>query len=337
MHALSVWLEFAVALLLITVAGSRLARSGDVIARRTGLGGTWIGLVLVATVTSLPELITGVSAVVLADAPDIAVGTLLGSCVFNLVIIVILDFLVPGRSFYSRVRQDHVLSASFGIILVGTVGFSILLVGQGWGVALGHVGLYTPIIFGMYLMAMRAVYHHEKDNHVAAAEGQPARDAHTSLRAASVQYALAGLVVVATGIWLPFVGERIAVVMNVHETFVGSLFIALATSLPEVVVTIVALRIGAFDLAMSNLLGSNLFNIAVLVPVDLLYTEAPILSAVSPLHTISAVSAIMMTAIAMVGLIYRPRRLLFRRLAWSSLMLLSLYLFNFYVLYLYGS
>ena len=69
MDALWVWLEFAVALLLIAAAGSRLARAGDVIAQRTGLGGTWIGLVLVATVTSLPELITGVSAVVLADAP----------------------------------------------------------------------------------------------------------------------------------------------------------------------------------------------------------------------------------------------------------------------------
>ena len=122
---MGVWFEFGVALVVIGVAGSRLARYGDTIGERTGLGGTWVGLMLVATVTSLPELVTGLSAVTLADEPDIGVGTLLGSCVFNLVIIVILDFLLRGESVYARVSQDHVLSATFGILMIGLVGFSL--------------------------------------------------------------------------------------------------------------------------------------------------------------------------------------------------------------------
>ena len=70
-----IWLEFGACAALITLAGWRLSLYGDVIAEKTGLGGTWIGVVLLASVTSLPELATGVSAVAAADAPNIAVGT----------------------------------------------------------------------------------------------------------------------------------------------------------------------------------------------------------------------------------------------------------------------
>ena len=110
-----------------------------------------------------------------------------------------------------------------------------------------------------------------------------------------------------------------------------------ALRLPELVVTVAAVRLGAFNLAVANLFGSNLFNLIVIVPEDLLYTEGSILAAVSPVHTISAVSAIVMTGIAVVGLEYRPRRRLFQTISWASLFLLSIYLLNFYVLYLYGT
>ena len=337
MSEVAVWVEFGLALLLIGVSGSRLARNGDVIAARTGLGGTWIGLVLVATVTSLPEFITGMSAVILADAADIAVGTLLGSCVFNLVIIVILDFLLRGEPFYSRVSRDHILSAAFGIILIGVVGFSVLLAGQGRGFALGHVGLYAPIILIVYLMSMRTVFRFDRRHPPSDAVEELRRDEDLSLRTASIRYAQAAIVVIAVGVWLPFVGERLALVLEVGETFIGSLLIALATSLPEVVVTVAAVRLGAFNLAMGNLFGSNLFNILILVPEDIAFTSGPILEAVSPLHTISAVSAIVMTGIAVVGLTYRPRHRAFVRLSWVNLFLLSIYLLNFYVLFLYGA
>ena len=227
MSAGGVWVEFGLALLLIGVSGSRLARYGDVIGTRTGLGGTWIGLVLVATVTSLPELITGMSAVILTDSADIAVGTLLGSCVFNLVIIVILDFLLRGEPFYSRVSRDHILSAAFGIILIGVVGFSILLAGQGQGFALGHVGFYTPIVLIVYLLSMRTVFRLDRRHTGSSAVEELRRDEEVQLRQASIRYATAALVVIATGVWLPFVGQRLAFVMGVHETFVGSVLIAL--------------------------------------------------------------------------------------------------------------
>ena len=80
-------------------------------------------------------------------------------------------------------------------------------------------------------------------------------------------------------LWLPFVGEDLAQVMGWHKTFVGTVFVALATTTPEMVVTIAALRLGALNMAIANLFGSNLFNLALSALDDLLYLHGPLLSA----------------------------------------------------------
>ncbi len=85
------WVGFIVCTSVIVYSGTRLSKYGDIIAEKTGLGRTWIGVVLMASVTSLPELVTGISSVTYAGVPDIAVGDVLGSCVFNMFIISFLD------------------------------------------------------------------------------------------------------------------------------------------------------------------------------------------------------------------------------------------------------
>jgi cation:H+ antiporter len=330
------WLEFSLCVTLIGVAGSRLSRYGDIIAEKTGLSGTWVGLVLLATVTSLPELVTGVSAVTVADTPDIALGDVLGSCVFNLLILTILDFLQREESVYTRASQGHILSAGFGVILIGFVGFNVLLVDSAFDVALGHVGLYTPLIIVLYAVAMRTVFRYERVQMAAYAGEHAERYPEISLRQAVQRYVLAALVVVGAGIWLPFIGEQIARVMEWEATFVGTLFVAFATSVPEMVVTVSAMRLGALDMAIGNLLGSNLFDILIVAVDDIFFTRGPILAHVSPVHAVSAMSAVMMTGIVIVGLLYRPKTRLFRAAGWASLLLLGVYLLNAFVLYLHG-
>jgi cation:H+ antiporter len=327
-------LGFLACAVAIGVAGTYLSRYGDVIARRTGLGGTWVGVVLLAVVTSLPELATGLSAVTVGDAPDIAVGDVFGACVFNLLYIVALDFLVRGESVYTRARQGHILSAGFGVILIGFAGFNVLLAQTGPHWNLGHVGAYTPVIALMYVVAMRTVFRYETLNPAAAAEDAPLRSA-PSLRQALVRYALAALVVVGAGVALPFLGKALAVQMNWHESFVGTLFVAAITSLPEAAVTVAAVRIGALDMAIGNLLGSNLFNIFILALDDVFYVRGSLLSHVSPEHAVSALSAVMMTGVAIVGLLYRPRLRVFKTVGWVSIVLFVFYLLNAYILYLH--
>lgn len=330
------WLQFAFCAALIGLAGARLLRYGDVIAEKTGVSRTWIGMVLLATVTSLPELATGISAVTVANAPNIALGDALGSCVFNLFIIVILDFLYRKESLYSRASQGHILAAGFGIILIGLVGFSLLLGEKTAQFSIGHVGIYTPVILLLYTIAMRTVFRYEQQQMATYVKKEAARHPDITLKQAASRYALAALIVVGAGIWLPFIGTEMAHVMGWNNSFVGTLFIAFATSVPELAVTLAALRIGALDMAIGNLLGSNLFDVLVIAVDDLFFLKGPILSHVSQHHAISALSAVMMTGVAIIGLLYRPTARVFKTVGWVSLFLCSIYLLNTYVLYLYG-
>ena len=331
-----VWLEFGLCAALITLAGWRLSLYGDVIAEKTGLGGTWIGVVLLASVTSLPELATGVSAVTAASAPNIAVGDALGSCVFNLAILVVLDFLHRGESIYTKAGQGHILSAGFGVLLLGFVGLSMLLAQEMVGPSLAHVGVYSPAIVVLYLLSMRIVFSYEKKQMAAYVEDAAERYPHMMLRQAVVRYALAALVVVGAGTWLPFIGKDIAGLYNWHASFVGTLFIAAATSLPELAVTLSALRLGALDMAIANLLGSNLFNLLILAIDDAFYLNGPLLSHVSATHAVSVMSALAMTGAVIVGLLYRPPGRLFRTVGWISVLLLLVYMLNAYVLFRFG-
>ena len=246
----------------------------------------------------------------------------------------VLDFLVRGESVYTRARQGHILSAGFGVLLIGFAGFNVLIARDEPGWAIGHVGAYTPVIVLMYAVAMRTVFRYETLNREEAAAEAPPPGALT-LGQALVRYAAAAAVVVSAGVALPFVGKSLAAQMGWQQSFVGTLFIAAVTSLPEAVVTVAAVRIGALDMAIGNLFGSNLFNISILALDDLLYANGPLLSKVSSAHAVSALSAIMMTGVAIVGLLYRPKLRVFRTVGWASIVLFVIYLLNAYLLYLH--
>src|SRR5262249_51456339 len=126
--------ETGLCALVILFAGSQLSRYGDVIADRTGLSRGWIGLVLLATITSLPELVTGIASVTLHDLPDMAVSGTIGSCMFNMMIIGLLDMLSRKRPVSLVIQQGHMLSAGFGIVMMGFVAVDILF------------GKYLPIL-----------------------------------------------------------------------------------------------------------------------------------------------------------------------------------------------
>ena len=330
-----VWTEFLVCVVLIAIAGSQLSRYGHVIAEKTGLGGTWIGLILLATVTSLPELITGASAVTWADSPNIAIGNVLGASVLNLAILVVLDAFSSDESIYTRASQSHILAAAFGLILIGFVGFSILLHAAGLGWRLGWIGAYAPIIVMLYVVAVRTVFRFESGRLEEHAGEVAALYPDITLTRAMVRYTLAALVVVSAGLWLPFIGVQMAEAMGWKQSFVGTLFVSVATTMPELVVTLSAMRLGALDMAISNVLGSNLFDIVLVAVDDMLYVRGPILANVSPVHGMTALSAMVMTGVVIVGLFFRTRTRVLRRAGWVSLFLFAMYLLNSYILFLH--
>lgn len=338
-----VWLQFIACAALIGAAGFQLSRYGDAIARHTGLSGSWIGLTLVASVTSLPELATGITSVTIAQAPNLAVGNALGSCVLNLAFLVLIDLIYRREPVWSRASKGHVLAAAFGVVLLGFLLMG-LLIGQlsppsGAAAAtrapLWSVGLMTPIVLVLYLIAMRTLFAYERSHpDTSAAEDAPPA---LPLRQALVRFALAASVVVGAGLWLPFAAVDLANTMGWNRSFVGSLFVAVATTLPELPVTLSALRLGALDMAIGNLLGSNLFNVTIVAVDDFFYRPGVLLSDVSLVHAVTASSAIVMTGLALVGLFFRPRGRVLRAVGAVSLGLAAVYLLNTYVVFLHGA
>jgi cation:H+ antiporter len=319
------WLLLFFASTVIVLAGSRLARYGDMLAEKTHMGTTWTGAVLVAATTSVPELFTGLSSAAIFRLPDIAVGDVLGSCMFNLFILSLMDAVAGEVSISSRAQQGHALSIGFGMILAGLVGMSF---SAGPRIpALGWVGLYTPGLIMVYLLAMRTVFRYEK-RRLLKEQAEVAEDLRygaVSTRTVCMRYALYACLVVLAAIFLPEMGEKISHETGLQQSFVGTLFIAVATSLPEVVVSIAAVRIGAIDLAVGNVLGSNLFNMLILALDDAAYTPGPILTAASPSHLIAVLAVLLMYGIGLVGLTYQAihKRL---GLAWDTWAILAVYI-----------
>jgi len=327
------WAMYAACTALIVFSGSKLSRYGDILAGKTGLGRTWIGVVLMASVTSLPELITGLGSVTYAGVPDIAVGNVLGSCAFNLLILALLDVLQRPLPLSTRAHHGHTLSAGFGILLLCIVSMGLILKNR--SLPIGWIGGYSLLLLGTYLVAMRMIYMYEKRRVAAFAKERSEEPGYeeTPMRSALLNYSLHAGVIILAASTLPLVGKGIAESTALGQTFVGSIFISASTCLPEVVVCLAAIRMGAVDLAIGNLLGSNIFNVGLILAADdFFFTPGALLSFVDPGQVVTAISAVAMSAIAVLGFTYRAEK---KRLwlAWDAIAMVAVYLVNLLILF----
>jgi cation:H+ antiporter len=327
------WIGFIICTSAIVYSGTRLSKYGDIIAEKTGLGKVWIGVILMASVTSLPELVTGVGSVTYGGVPNIAVGDVLGSCVFNILIIAILDTVYPVIPISAKAHQGNILSAGFGILLLSIVAASLFLGNA--AAPMGWIGPYTVLFVIIYFVAMRLVFFYEKKQIAAFIKeiGAELRYRDISQKEAVTKFSINALVVIVAAIFLPEIGAGLAESTGLGQTFVGNILIAVSTSLPELVVSLTAIKIDAVDLAVGNLFGSNIFNIFILAIDDIFFVKGPLFSFANPNNIIPALSAIAMTTIAIIGLTYRAeKKLLF--LAWDSIGIVMVYVINLMLLYM---
>ncbi|SDM67838.1 cation:H+ antiporter [Daejeonella rubra] len=290
---------------LITYSGTRLSKYGDIIAELTGMGKAWMGLILMAAVTSLPELFTGFSAIVLIDSPDIAVGSIMGSLSFNLVILAVLDYFVPGKPLSSVVTKSHVLAGFFGMILI-----VLSIIGILYGDLMPDIGWFSTfpvLLIILYLLTIRIIYENDRKFSTDTIQGVNTeyRDRYKdiNLKIAIKRYVYYALLVIAGAILLPYFADELATRTGMSESFVGTLLVAATTSLPELVISIAAVRMGSMDMAVGNLLGSNIFNMLILAINDLLYTKGKLLLVSDPNHALSGLVTLLMTAVVGVSIL----------------------------------
>lgn len=296
---------------IVATAGVVLARSADRIAEATGLGRLLVGSVLLAAATSLPELSVDIAAV-RAGMPDLAAGDLLGSSLMNLLILAGTDLAQrSGRRMLSREAASHALSATLAIALTGLAALAVLTAGRLPPVAFLGIGGWSWAILVAWLLGARMLFIDQRISARAAAEtvtgsgvgasGKPA------LAGPAVSFGAAAAVLVVAGPRLAGVADALAQETGLGRTFIGTTLVALTTSLPELVASIAAIRMGAFDLAIGNTFGSNAFNMILFVPLDACH-DGPLFAAVSPAHAVTALAVIVATAIAVLGQLYHEER-----------------------------
>jgi len=318
------WFKFIITALIIIFSGIRLCHYGDLIAQRTGLTRAWIGIILIAAITSLPEVVTSMGAALMVKAPDLALGDLLGSNAFNLMALGFLLIIYRQTRPTSKIVGGAICSF-FGIILVGIVGGGILSHSP---FSLGWFGLDSLLILIIYLLGMRFVYRYEHRNQISDIRSQKSEK-----KLPITKFVVAALFIVGAGICLANMGEEIAIKTHWGRTFVGSLFLAVTTSLPEVVVAGTALKIGALDMAIGALLGSNMFNLAIIPLIDIFYRSGPILGQVSLTNNLlTAGIVIALTTITLTGLLYRSKKKV-PRFSPDSLFVIAVYLMGMYCLF----
>ncbi|MCK4944330.1 MAG: sodium:calcium antiporter [Candidatus Aminicenantes bacterium] len=317
------WTKFVILLILVYIFGTRATKSADIIAEKKKLARVFMGVVFISMITSFPELFTGISAAAIVKSADLAVGEIIGSCVFNLLIIALIEGVFRKKKLYIHQKKGDIMPLGFSFIMVSLL---TLFLSLNFSVTIFNVGIFSLMIFVFYIVFLRILFKERKIT----IEIELYKN--KSLKPEIINFIISGLVIIGIGIYLPVVGKEIAEVMNWSESFVGVIFLAFVTSFPELVVSISTVRIGAFDMFLGNIAGSNLFNIAIIFLIDIFYLKGDVLLDLSPVNMTCGIIAMMMNFIVIFALVRKSSYKVFNLISINALLLVMLYMLNLIIL-----
>jgi len=326
-------LQFAIGALILVLAAVKLAECGDAIAYHTNLGGMLIGVILLASATSAPEILTMISSIN-QNHIDLTAGDLFGSSMFNMLLLGLLDMVFYRNRILRRVALKHALTASLATMLTGLAVFFIL---SDIDVGIGWFGLDSLLMLAVYFAGIWLL----RKDHARGArtkhverERQPSDDT-TPLPKAILGFALAVGVLIVVVPSVVSSGAAIAQVSGLGDGFIGVVLIAGVTSLPELVAMIAAVRLGEYDMAVGNLFGSNMFNMFALALADFVFLQGRFLGSIDPVFALAGLVAMLLTTLGLIGnLAHLERRIWFVEL--DALLLILGYLAGLYLLFSRG-
>ncbi len=333
---------FAAAAAAVWIAGVYLTTYADAIAEVTGAGHAVVGIILLAGVTSLPEIGVTATASLAGDA-KLAVNNLFGSIALQVALLAIIDFYVGRRALTAVVPEPAVLvQGSLNIILI-TVAAAAMVIGD---IGVLGVGIWPTAFLAGYVLCVWILANAEGKHPWLAARGgkveQELMDElkrpdigakpHEALRTLLLKTALVALVILVAGFVLARSGDAIARQSGLGSSFVGFVLIAFATSLPELSTAISATRRGLYTMAISDILGTNLINVAMVFLVDLLYSGEPVINLMDDFAVFGALRAVVLTALFQTGLSER-RDKSFLRMGYDSIGVIIVYALGVFLLY----
>jgi len=320
------WLEFIIASVVVVFCGYKLCIYADKIAEITKLGRSFIGFMLLAVVTSMPELSVTLGAVKIG-ALDLALGDLFGSNLFNLTIVgvILLIFIkAPKRLVF---ESTHFATSGFSLLLVALSAVGIIF----YSFSSHNVRHYrffldveTALILAFYIFGAFLIFKNEKNS----ASTLPKTKSTENSFLVWVKFLIYSGILISSAVYLAGIGDKIAQIqiagVALGGTFVGSLLLAITTSLPEMTVAISSVKLGSLDMALGNIFGSNMFNMLTISFADLALGRKAVLSAVSAQHLYTIAFVVISTGLVCAGLASRARRKM-PALAWDSVSIIFVY------------
>jgi len=299
---------FIVATGVIFFSGSKLPVYGKVLADRFGISATAVGLFVLAIITSLPELSVTLSAMLVERVPDLALGNILGSNNFNIAAIAALEFVLVGGGLLARANGSRFSRTCVLVLLMTAVTVAGVVCGRRVMPPLAAAAAFSLPIVALFVGD--SLTNRKRTSGVTVTPFE-SEEVSPNITMAAVSFAVLSLLVIAAGVVIsrsataiaeyPFGGRLV-----LGHTFVGTLLVAIATSLPEVTVATAAIRNARSpDMAIGTLLGSNSINILVFaVGAPLLLTSGPetAWSSLAPANIINGAAGIILTALILGGL-----------------------------------
>ncbi len=326
---LLIWGLFFISALAVVLSGVKLSKYGDFIATKTKIGHFLVGGILMAWATSLPEVATS-STAVLINAPDIAIGNLFGSNLFNILILAVIDIYYRTCPFFKTVDIRHILSATISILLSTLAAFIITLnFFFESEILIFGIAPSSFLILIVYLLGMKLLYSYQMKNQQVEADTSDVMN--LSLKLGIIYFIISAFIIVISGTILIYSADKIAHYTGIDQTFIGSILIAAITSLPELVAAISALKLGAFDMIVGNVFGSNIFNMTIIFLTDLLYQQGAILNEIAFNHLLTVLLGIILCIISILGLFYRSEKEILA-VGLDSIFILVTYLTGVYLL-----
>ncbi len=325
------WLQFFGSAILIIIAGMQLTRSAEKISNALNMSTAWAGALLLPLATSLPELVVSRRAVIIGS-PDLAGGNIYGSIIFNLVLIALIDLLQGAGPLTARRKRGFIVSALFCVVIISFSSLAILL---SLPYRIGWVGIDSLLVLLIFLWGSSAIVRLEKKTKkTARTERENESSPRSELASAILRFSLAALVIIFAGSILTDAADAIARETGLSQTLVGSIFVAVSTSLPELVTITTAVRLGLVEMAVANVFGANFFNVLLLFFADVFYRQGLLFSSLSPDNLVVALMGVILTAVALLGFVF-PLRGHYFRLSITSVLIMGGYLLTLvFLLYL---
>ena len=327
---MTAWAIFIASSALIVLAAVKLAEYGDAISVRTKLGGMFIGTLFLAAATSLPELLTTISSLD-QNSPNLAAGNLLGSGMANMLFLAFLEIFTMRFYILRRIGMQHALTAALGVMLTGMVVFYLM---ADIDIRLGWVGLDSLSVLVAYLIGFRLIQSGHTGQTI---PPEPVLEEAQvpGLAKSIIGFAIATAALVVVTPYLVSSSISISEQTGIRAGFIGTTLVAFTTSLPELVTVIAAARLGAYDLAVGNLFGSNLFNMFALGLTDVFYTEGRFLGNINPGFGLVGMLVILMTALGLISSLSRSERK-FLSVKVDAILLILIYFGGMWLLYTKG-